>query len=98
MRGFLAIDVGDRGPEARRALAEHAEPQLARFLLADRPRLPPGTDAPPRGEVLALEGEFDKPPSAYRARVVVDHGGEPTELGLELRKRGRGWTVVEVTE
>jgi len=63
-----------------------------------RPRLPAGMDPPPRGELAALEGEFHRPPTAYRARVVVDRAGELSALGLQLRKKRRRWTVVDLTE
>ena len=98
VRALLALEVGDRSARARRGLRRHATPALVRFLAAERPRLPAGMDPPPRGELAALEGEFDRPPTAYRARVVVDRAGELSALGLQLRKKRRRWTVVDLTE
>jgi len=98
VRALLALEVGDRSARARRGLRRHATPALVRFLAAERPRLPPGMDPPPRGELAALEGEFHRPPTAYRARVVVDRAGELSALGLQLRKKRRRWTVVDLTE
>jgi hypothetical protein len=98
LAGYLALEAG-AGKDALARLRAHAERQLARLVVAGRPRVPAVLDRPPpAGRVLQLAGEFDKPPRRLRCRALIDRGGRFSELGLTVTQKGDRWIVTDMTE
>jgi hypothetical protein len=93
---YLPVEAGELTPSRRQAVVTTATPRLASRLLAGPARDPEGPSRP--GEVVGVTGEFDKPPTAFAARVLIDRDGVVSELGLIVVRRGGRWRIDDLTE
>lgn len=99
LTAYLRLEVGHITPARRRKVQKSATPRLARRVLGGPVRVPAvANGAPPPGEIVGIAGEFDKPPSTFGARVLIDRTGTVSELGLIVRRTGDRWLVDDLTE
>ncbi len=99
LTGYLAHETGGQSRADEQIIRRNATNTLGDFVLESGSRVPPTLDArPSRGRLVDLTGEFDKPPTTYACRALIDRAGTVTEVGLILVKHQRRWLVAALTE
>ena len=99
LTGYLAHETGEQPHADEQLIRRNATNPLGELVVGSVSRVPPTLHArPSRGRLVDLTGEFDKPPTTYACRALIDRAGTVSELGLTLVKHQRRWLVAALTE